>query len=124
MSKSKRIVELFKQGYTASEIAKELNTRYQYVYTVLVVKGLKVTSQREKSNVPKILRDRGIIKRASSNRYWRERRSVTSGELFVRRGLSGNFPRCSYCKKPDDRCTYKDWCEYNVKGFCSKIKSV
>ena len=40
MSKRAKIVELFCQQKSMTEIAKEVDTRYQYVYQTLVAKGL------------------------------------------------------------------------------------
>ena len=64
MSKAEKIVELFKAGKSKSEIAEEVGVKYQYVYNVLIIKGLikPGESRRERSSS----RERGYIPRKKS----------------------------------------------------------
>lgn len=46
-SKSEKMLRLNEEGKSVGEIAKELGVKYQYVYNVLKMKGVKVNSKKE-----------------------------------------------------------------------------
>ncbi len=120
MSKSSEIVKLYKRGFNIQDIIKKVKSNYNYVYTVLIIKGLRIS--KERSNVPKCLRDHTKVKRVSSNHYWRDRWDSVGNKCFLRRGGSTGFGKCPYCELPEGKCNYQKECEYQNHGLCSKVK--
>ena len=125
-SKKDKILELAKLGYSTSEIAEKLNTRYQYVYTVLIMNGLHKPTAKDRSGVPKWLREREEkIRRARANKVRMARISPVSGTEFVRKyGILVN-PKCKYLDSKTGKCRYKKDCEFQVirngEICCAKI---
>ena len=62
MSINSKIVELYEEGKTTSEIAKELGIRYQRVYNALIQKGLQPrnsgkTKGEKRTRIEKLIKE-------------------------------------------------------------------